>query len=397
MPSPAGAPRSVLVLATTFPATAGDGTPEFVLTLSSSLARRGVAVSVLVPRTPGSARDEVIDGVRVHRFSYLPRRWERLADGAIMANLRAHPWQALQVAPLMISFGFAALRHARRERPQIVHAHWLIPSGLVAWLVRSATHMPYVVTVHGGDAYTLRGPFGRSLKRLVMRGAAAVVPVSRDIESIVGELGPVSPPVPMGVDVPRVRAEVGVRRPEPGRILFVGRLVEKKGVDVLLQALAELPRASVVVAGGGPLQPGLEDLARGLGVAERVDFLGGVPRKEVMRQFSRASVVVLPSQVGAGGDQDGVPVVLAEAVAAGVPVVASRLGGLAEHLTDGETAWLAEPGSAPSLTSALRRVLDDPERAAAVVDAASEIVLPRLSIEHTADAYVRHLSLWARG
>jgi glycosyltransferase involved in cell wall biosynthesis len=111
-----------------------------------------------------------------------------------------------------------------------------------------------------------------------------------------------------------------------------------------------------------------------------------------MRQLARASVMALPSQIGAGGDQDGVPVVLAEAVAAGVPVVASRLGGLAEQLDDGKTAWLADPGSAASLADALRRTLEDPQHASAIARAARDIVLPRLSVEHTAEAYLEHLS-----
>jgi glycosyltransferase involved in cell wall biosynthesis len=199
----------------------------------------------------------------------------------------------------------------------------------------------------------------------------------------------------MGVDVARVKTEVGQRRPEPGRLLFVGRLVDKKGVDVLLRALALLPDpVHLVIVGDGPLRRDLDELATSLGVAGRAEFLGKQTRQEVMAQFARAAVVVLPSQVGGGGDQDGVPVVLAEAIAAGVPVVASRLGGIAEHLADGTTAWLAAPGVPESLAGALKAALDDPAHAAAVSGAATESALPQLSVGHTADVY---LDLLARG
>ncbi len=137
-------PLRILVLATTFPARAGDGTPEFVLTLSAALAASGAQVTAVVPRVPGGAANEVIDGVRVRRFAYFPRWFEGLDYGAIMANLRAHPWRILEVPPLMLAFTAAALRQVRRERPDVVHAHWIVPGGLIARLVLAFARVPYV-------------------------------------------------------------------------------------------------------------------------------------------------------------------------------------------------------------------------------------------------------------
>jgi colanic acid/amylovoran biosynthesis glycosyltransferase len=346
---------------------------------------------VLAPRTPNAAREELIEGVHVRRFAYFPRRWERLADGAIMANLRAHPTQAVQVLPLVVAFLFSAFLLVVRERPQVIHAHWIVPAGVIARLLFLVSRTPYIVTAHGADAYTLTGQLPRAIKRSVLRSSSAVIPVSADIGRVLSDVGPTRTPVPMGVDVARIRSEVGDRRPEPGRVLFVGRLVEKKGVDVLLRATARLPNALVVIAGGGPLKSELKHLADQLGVLRRAEFLGPVPRSEVMRQLARASVMALPSQVGAGGDQDGVPVVLAEAIAAGVPVVASALGGLAEYLSDGKTGRLVPPGSVTELAAALASVLDDPGIARGFADAAGMEVLPALTVEHTADVYLTEL------
>src|SRR5882762_7526555 len=119
-------PLRVLVLATTFPARAGDGTPEFVLTLSGALVEGGAQVTAVVPRVPGSVTSEVVDGVRVRRFAYFPRRFEGLANGAIMPNLRAQRWRWLEVAPLIVAFLLAGVRQVRRERPDVVHAHWIV-------------------------------------------------------------------------------------------------------------------------------------------------------------------------------------------------------------------------------------------------------------------------------
>lgn len=377
----------LLVLATTFPRRAGDGTPEFVLTLSAALAAAGVDVHAVVPRVPGAAEREVVEGVHVRRFAYFPRRFEGLAHGAIMANLRDQRWRAAEAPPLVAAFAAAARREARRVRPDVVHAHWLVPAGLVALGLRRTAGIPYVVTAHGADAYTLRSPATARLKAAAMARAAATVPVSIAIGEALAPLGTVADPIPMGVDVARLAADVGPRAPEAGRVLFVGRLVEKKGVDVLLRAAAAVPEVAVVVVGDGPSRGSLEASAREQGLEDRVRFLGQQDRAGVAAELARAAVVALPSQVGAGGDQDGTPVVLGEAVAAGVPVVVSDLGGLSEHVEDGRTGWVVPPGDADALAVALRAAVADPELAAHRAAAAREAMVGALDLDSVARRY----------
>jgi colanic acid/amylovoran biosynthesis glycosyltransferase len=284
----------------------------------------------------------------------------------------------------------------RRERPDVVHAHWIVPAGIVAFVLRALTGTPYVVTAHGADAYTLRSRAALHLKRAIMGRAAATMPVSAAIGAELAPLGRVTVAVPMGVDVERVRREVGERRPEPGRVLLIGRLVEKKGVNVLLAAAAQVPAARVAIAGDGPIGADLKRQARELGIAERVRFLGQCTRGEVMEQLARASVVVIPSQIGAGGDQDGVPVVLGEAMAAGVPVVASELGGLAEYVIDGVTGRLVTPGSASELACALNDLLANPTQAAELAANALRQTAGALDLVHVEGSYARELAAAAR-
>lgn len=385
------APLRLLVLATTFPAQPGDGTPEFVLSLSAALARLGAEVTVVAPRVRRAATEDVFGSVRVSRFAYFPRRWERLAEGAIMANLRAQPFLIVQVIPFLIAFQVAALRAVRQSRPEVVHAHWIIPGGLVARVIWLLTGVPYVLTAHGADAYTLRSRLSLRLKRSVLAHAAVTLPVSADIGLVLGSVGNVRPPIPMGVDVTSVRRDTSLRSPEPGMVLFVGRLVEKKGVDVLLRAAARVDGAHIVIVGDGPLRAEYADLASELGLADRVEMVGKLARGDVMRQLSRAALVALPSRPGSDGDQDGVPVVLGEAVAAGVPVVASRLGGLAEWLTDGVTARLVAPGSVLELAAAISELLEDSSEGERISRNAREQVLPGLDVDHVATAYMLEL------
>lgn len=377
----------VLVLATTFPARSGDGIPEFVLTLSRGLVATGADVTAVVPRLPDAAAEEVVEGVRVVRFSYFPERWEGLADGAIMPNLRSHPRRWVEVPPLVGRLYQAASKEIRRQRPDVVHAHWIVPSGVVAMALHRRHGVPFVTTAHGADAYTLRGKAPTRLKQSALRAAAATVPVSEAIASQLAPLGPVEPPIPMGVDGTRVRAEVGERRPEAGRVLFIGRLVEKKGIDVLIRAMPAVPESRLVIVGDGPQRAELAALAAELGLADRATFLGHCPRRDVMAELARAAVVVIPSQVGAGGDQDGTPVVLGEAIAAGVPVVVSSLGGLAEHVTDGESGRVVTPGSVDELAAAVRDVLADPAVAERLATTALERFDGSLDLASVAERY----------
>ncbi len=348
----------LLVLASTFPARTGDGTPGFVRALAGVEATEFDTV-VLVPRVPGSLRTEQIDGFRVVRFGYFPRRWEDLADGAIIENLRARRSRLLQV-PFFLAFEALALRRLVREhRPDVLHVHWVLPQGVAALLV--ARRVPWLVTTLGGDVYALNDPLSRWLKRAVLRRAKAVTTMNADMQRRLLDLGaPVGETLvlPMGADVDGVRrAGVGVVR-EPGRLLFVGRLVEKKGLAVLLEALRTLPGAwSLDVAGDGPLRAELERRAEGLPVR----FLGQTSTSDLARAYAACEVLVAPSVPAASGDQDGLPVALLEAMSAGCPVVASRIAGIDEAVVDGESGLLVTPGSARDLTAALALLLRDSE------------------------------------
>lgn len=351
----------LLILASRVPARPGDGTPGFVLTLAKALSG-DFAVTVLAPRMSGAPERLRVGAVRVCRFAYFPRPLEGLADEAIMPTLRSQPWRVAEVPFLISSFTLSALSFVRRDPPDIINAHWIVPAGLAALAASRLCGVPYAVTVHGGDAYALRGGALDWLKARIVSQADAVAPVSRDIAGGLPDCAGTTSVVPMGVPVDRIQQATRQRRPEPGRLLFVGRLVDKKGVDHAVRALASLPGATLRVVGDGPQRTGLEALARRLEVSDRVDFLGTCPHQAVLEELTRAQAIVIPSRVASDGDRDGTPVVLAEAMAAGVPVIASDLGGLGEQVQHGMTGLLVRPDDPVALTATLRRSLDDPVR-----------------------------------
>ena len=357
------------MLASTFPADVGDGTPAFVADLARVEAT-GFDTVVLVPQVPGGHLHQVREGYEVRRYRFFPRRWEDLADGAILENLRARPSRWLQL-PTFFLAGALALRRAVRETgPDVLHVHWIIPQGLMALV--AARRVPWLVTTLGGDLYALTSGPARFLKRQVLRRARAVTVMNEEMARVVVGLGVREEKVrvlPMGVELGRIGAvDAGADR-VPGRLAFVGRLVEKKGVAVLLQALGALADDldwSLDVIGDGPLRAELEAKAAPLGA--RVTFHGQQGSADLGRMLARAEVAVFPSVRAQSGDQDGLPVALLEAMAAGTPIVASDLPGLSDAVAGrfdadgpdaGPAGLLVEPGDAAALTAAVTRLLGD--------------------------------------
>lgn len=352
----------VAMLATTLPAEPGDGTPEFVLSMAQHLP--GADVALLAPRSRGCDRHQQFGSVEVERFAYAPSGSERLADEAILPTLENDPLTWLQVPGLLIAMWRSAARRLRSGDIDVIVAHWIIPGGLIARTVGRRHGVPYVVVAHGADAYALNGRLTRWLKRVVLRDAAGVHAVSSEIGRRLDDLVPgcVSMIEPVGVEIPAPPASSSTR--DVDRLLFVGRLAEKKGADVLLEALAKVPGSwTVDIVGDGPDRRSLEALSARLDLADRVRFLGALPHGEVEEALRTAALVVVPSRTARDGDRDGTPVVVMEAMVAGAPIVASSLGGIAEVLTHGDTALLVPEADPGALADAITAALADPRAA----------------------------------
>jgi colanic acid/amylovoran biosynthesis glycosyltransferase len=276
-----------------------------------------------------------------------PLLWARLAARARRQGI----WRRF------VQAGLTADR-ARKEGVRHLHAHFATAAADVARDAATLAGLPFTVTAHAKDIF-----HADHAPQLVRRleGASAVVTVSEhNAEHLRGVLN--------GVPVHHIPNGVPAASPRPvahgGPLLFVGRLVAKKGVDVLIDASAllrsEFPGLSVEIIGSGPLAEKLEDRARRAGVADRIRFLGPQPADVVDAAFRRCSLVALPSRIDEHGDRDGMPTVLVEALARGVPVVATDVVGIPELVRNGETGLLVPPDDPPALAAAIRRLIRDP-------------------------------------
>jgi glycosyltransferase involved in cell wall biosynthesis len=352
----------LLVLASTYPRWPGDPEPGFV----HELARRLTGdfdVTVLGPHASGAPTRERMDGVDVVRYRYAPQRWETLVnDGGIVTNLRRQPWKWLLVPGFLLGLAWKAWRLVRELRPSVVHAHWLLPQGLVAAVLKGFEPRmpPFLVTSHGADLFALRAAPLQTLKRWVARRAAGVTVVSGAMREELARIG-VDPStvqvMPMGVDLAgRFRPDPAVERSRD-ELLFVGRLVEKKGLRHLIDAMPAIlrahPTAFLTVAGFGPEEAQLREQARALGVAAQVRFLGPVRQEELPDLYRRAAVFVAPFVAGSSGDQEGLGLVLVEAAGCGCPVVAGDVPAVRDVVVDRRVGIRVPPGDAASLASAV--------------------------------------------
>jgi glycosyltransferase involved in cell wall biosynthesis len=372
------------VLTTGFPRFDGDLAGNFVLFCCRALKARGLDVRVLAPHTAGTPSEELVEGIPLRRFRYLfPASLERVAyERGTPANLEWN-WLAWLGLPFFaLSFWLHACRLARRC--DILHAHW-IPSGLVALAASPLGRKPVVVSVWGSDLALARLPLGGRLTMALLRRAAAVIAIS---EAMRGELVALGLPdhkvrvIPTAVAaLPRpkgardeIRRELGLPADRP-LVLYLGRLSTVKGpahfVDAARLVLQERPDSGFVVVGDGHLRPELEDAVRAMGRADRFSFAGHVRHEEVGRWLSAADLFVLPSL------SEGVPHALLEALAFGLPVVASAVGGVPEIVQDGVNGYLVPPGDSPAIARRILDLLGSPERRRAFGEAGRRLVEER--------------------
>ncbi|MBI3949640.1 MAG: glycosyltransferase [Acidobacteria bacterium] len=358
----------VLVLTSSFPRWPGDQTSDYVRQHAVQLADR-FDVTVLTSACQGASMQEEGEGVSVVRFHYaLPRCIEVLDSATDHWPTLKRSRLARVVLPFYLaSFFWQALRLARQADALL--SHWLIPSGLIAACIASWLGKPHVVIEHSGALRVLMHlPGGRWMTRMIVRRSRHLITVTEELRQKLIELAPEAEErtsvISMGVNTSRLGPTDHDVSPEESRsqwngsrvVLYLGRLAEVKGVAHLIEAMDGLEGAVLIVAGNGEYKSKLEHLSGRRNM--QVLFLGAVAEDEKRAWLNRCDVVVIPSVVLTNGQTEGLPVVCLEAIAAGKPIIASRVGGLPEVIRDGENGLLVEPANAGALRAALARVLD---------------------------------------
>jgi len=339
----------------------GAGAGNASANIARQLVELGNEVVVVTAGYEGLVQDEKVNGVRILRGPSSRKRVDRST--------------ALEQVVFMIGAAIRCLDLLRSFRPEAVLAFFGLPSGAVAWFLKSIFGIPYVVSLRGGDVPGFR-PYDFWLYhriavpwlRIVWHGADAVVANSRGLRDLAKAFDPTVEIaiVPNGVD--HERFMTADRAWSVPRILSVGRIVHQKGLDLALMALAGLQDLAWEwrIAGDGPQLGSLKQTIVREGLQERIHFLGWTRADALIKEYQAASLFVFPSR------HEGMPNALLEAMASGLPVIASRISGNEELVVSGETGLLVPPEDTDALRESLRALLTD-EAARARMGRAAQI------------------------
>ncbi len=384
--APAAALR-ILFLTQTYPRWPGDTAGPFIRELARGLVRGGDRVTVLAPRAEGVRPAWVDDGVEVHTFAYAPRRLEVLGYGRSLAADERIRLGAGLAAPLYLRAAASAVaRHLARDPYDLLHAHWLAPNGLVAlWPGVRRRNTLIAAGLHGSDVFLAEKAVARFAIRRALKRCQLLTGCSPELVERVLKLGYHGKPyrvIPYGVDVDLFspaaeaadapggdgwRERLGI--PDQATVLLgVGRLATKKGfhvlVEVLPRLLAEFDDLHAVIAGGGDqMQELLAAVAEWQPEhAARVHFPGLVAHDDLPDLYRSADLFVLPAVHDPQGNVDGLPNVILEALASGLPVVATAISGIPLAIESGVEGLLIPEQDRLALEDAIAGLLRNPER-----------------------------------
>ncbi|HPB50156.1 MAG TPA: glycosyltransferase family 4 protein [Myxococcota bacterium] len=355
----------ILMLTSSWPLQDDDYRGCFVREMALELARRGIFVDVAVPATAGGAgRDTLAEGaVVVHWLpSVIPVRSAAFHGHGIETNLLHHPFSAFSLPPALLAF--ATECSVILPFVDAIVSNWVIPMGAVGAALAGVSGLPHLIIAHSAPPAVSRLPVLSSLTRRTIKGAAGVACVSESVmrkTSVVAGPGfdRVASVIPLGVHL-RPFVDYRESRASGGsglQVLFAGRLVPLKGVDLLIRAVAGVPGCSLTVVGDGPELDSLRTISTSVGA--RVAFVGRLPGDRLRDLMCRADVLAVPSRRGLLGREEGMPRVIAEAWSVGLPVIASRTGGMVDAIESCGAGLLFGAGDIEGLRDCLTSVSRD--------------------------------------
>lgn len=370
----------ITVLTHNYPRFAGDFSGSFVQSLCQEWMARGQQVDVLAPfdvdynrpltKTNGQGR------IDLHLFRYIwPERWHQVGYGRSMQSDLKLRLSGYLLSPFFFVGGIlAALRHCQRTQPDLIHAHWSLPNGFIGAVVSRQLGIPLVVSIPGSDAQVANSnALFQRMARFTFEEASLITANSSALRNAVLPLGADPAKFEMiiyGVDPERLRpdstgtaelrAELGIE-PNDVMLLAVGRMVAKKGFDVLLRALAQPElgnsRVVAVMIGTGDEWETWKALAESLGVADRVRWVGIVAFDQIGVWYNGCDMLVMPSVTAPA---DGLNVCVPDAMSCGKPVIGTTAAGNELAIVDGETGFLVPEGDPIRLAQAIAALADEP-------------------------------------
>ena len=383
----------LVLLTTSYPLIPSSPSGIFVARLAQHLSS-SVITTVITPALHSPIAPPMMNGIKVRTFRYAPRNLQVLAQlpGGIPVALRTQRWTYLLLPGFLFSMLLSCLRHA--QNVDVIHANWAV-CGCIAGLVGKLRHVPVVTTLRGDDvARAQRSILDRMILSLCLHWSSAVVCVSHSMDAWLRKQYPLLVNrmcvIENGVEdtllsLPLERKLVSTA--SPLQLVTVGSLIPRKGIDLIIYAMQQLSDRSTIaltVIGDGPEQLRLEKMVDTLELRQHVRFAGAVPPSAIADELAKAHVFVFASH------SEGRPNAVLEAMAAGLPVVASDIPGVNELVQHGVTGFLYQPDSVEALAAHIQCLLEDADLRARFGRAGRDNIINRgLHWHTTAENYSR--------
>ncbi|MCK4353366.1 glycosyltransferase family 4 protein [candidate division WOR-3 bacterium] len=360
----------ILYIVTAFPRYESDVITPWLTETIKRIKSRGVEIDVFAPSYKGLANQRVY-GIDVKRFRYFFSRWEDLTHDETTPDRLKRGLRFKMLVPFYLMGGvIEIIKLCKKEKYDIIHVHWVFPHMLFGWIGRKICGAKVVSSFYGVELKWVKKkmPFLKPFLKWSVKSSDSVTALSsytiKEINKIAKRevwyipFGPAAKEWKDKTD----RKLVSLQK----NILFVGRLVERKGIKYLIEAFNiicrhEFNSCTLTIIGEGPEKKDLEKLAESRRLKDKVTFTGWVSENELRNYYQKCSLFVLPACIDSKGDTEGQGVVLVEAMSYKKPVIASNVGGIVDIVKDGETGLLVPEKDPEKLAKAIMRILDDRE------------------------------------
>jgi len=386
----------ILLITSVYPRFDEDQEVPWLRTSVSHLKQAGCEIIVVAP-SHKACKAKSIDGVEVRRFRYAPAKWEILThDEGAPSKMAKNPLLQLLAIPYIISGSLLTLKTCLKFKPQIIHAHWPFPHGFMAFFAKLFCKAPIVLNFHGAELLLMRKkkwikPFLKFFIKHANMVFANSSFTAKKITEIYQRKIEISP---YGTTFENSEQQRLTALTLPVfRILFVGRHIERKGIEYLIKAAALLDRKKfqVRIAGTGDLT---EKLMRES--PKEIVFLGKLSKETLEEEYKFAHCFVLPAIVDSKGDTEGLGVVLIEAAEYGLPIIASNVGGIPDVIIDKQTGLLVPEKNSEALANAIKNLSENEALQKSLVKGAAEHIKQNFSwdaiIEKQMNCYMLALS-----
>jgi glycosyltransferase involved in cell wall biosynthesis len=382
------------VITSVYPEFKGDPHGIFVHRLMREIYRQGHEVYVLAPFS-GAKTDYILDGVKVKKFNYFyPKRFQRLCGrSGMIDNVKEGIFVKIQFLSFIL---FNVINTNKKLRDMdVIHVQWPIPNGLGGLFSKYFHGIPYINTIHGEEVYLSKKYHTTFILKILVKNSFKTITNSSETLKVSLENGLKKTKleiIPFGVDTNIFKPNNVSKEKKIIQILSIGYLIERKGFEYLIKSVREVLKiydnVKLKIVGTGPLENQIKNQIKELKLAGNIELVGNVSDEELLDLYNSSDIFVLPSIVDSQGNTEGLGVVLLEAMACKLPVIASNIGGIPDIVHDNVNGILVPQKDVFELSKAINKMINSEEFRKSMAINGYDMVKVHFSWEQIAKDYI---------